>query len=116
MKPVQNMRDGLACCGEDDALKPDLSVAKDSDVSARQPSLRAHRRANNIVFPGGDMWRACKLTRSSALRNNAPHSDLEMPALIAGNRANVGAIDEDRNGRLTGATDTVGATTSHFSI
>jgi hypothetical protein len=37
MKPVENMRDGLACCAENDALQPELSVAKDSDVSARQP-------------------------------------------------------------------------------
>ncbi len=117
MKPVENMRDGLTCCTDDDALQPDLSVAKDSDVSARQPSLRAHRRANDIVFAGSDIRRTGKLTRCSALRNNASHRDLEMPALIAGNRANIGAINENGNGRLAGATDSIGSReTSHFSI
>jgi hypothetical protein len=31
------------------------------------------------------------------------------PALIAGNRANIGAINENGNGRFAGATDTIGA-------
>lgn len=53
--------------------------------------------------------RTGKLTRCSALRNNAFHRDLEMPPLITGNRANIGAINENGNGRLAAATDTIGA-------
>ena len=109
MKPVKNMRNGLACCADNDVLQADFSIAENTDVSAGQPPLCAHRRANDIVFAGGDMRRAGKLTRCSALRNNASHRDLEMPALIAGNRANIGAINENGNGRLAGATDTIGA-------
>ena len=109
MKPVKNMRNGLACCADNDVLQADFSIAENTDVSAGQPPLCAHRRANDIVFAGGDMRRAGKLTRCSAFRNNASHRDLEMAALIARNRANVGAINENGNGRLAGATETIGA-------
>lgn len=61
------MRNGLACCADDDVLQADLSIAENTDVSAGQPSLCAQRRAN------------------------------------------VGAIDENGNGRLAGATETIGA-------
>ncbi|CEO91272.1 hypothetical protein SFHH103_psfHH103d_75 (plasmid) [Sinorhizobium fredii HH103] len=39
--------------------------------------MRAHRCANDIVFAGSDIRRTGKLTRCSALRNNASHRDLE---------------------------------------
>lgn len=50
MEPVKNMRHGLPCCTEHDALQPDISVAENSDVAARQPSLRPHRGTNHIVL------------------------------------------------------------------
>ncbi len=103
------MCNGLACCADNDALQANFSVAEDHDISAGQPSLCAHRRANDVVFAGGDVRRTGKVTRCSALRNNASHRDLEMPALIAGNRSNLGAIDENGNGRLAGTTETIGA-------
>jgi len=61
------------------------------------------------VLASGDMRRAGKLTRCSALCHDSSHGDLEMPALIAGNRANVSAIDENGNGRLAGTTDPIRA-------
>ena len=55
MEPVENMGDGLPCCADHDALQPDVSVAEDSDVAARHPSLRPQRRTNNVVLAGGNM-------------------------------------------------------------
>ena len=63
MEPVKNMRYGLTCCADHDALQANFSVAKDSNVAARQPSLRSHRRTNDIVLAAGHIRRSRELTR-----------------------------------------------------
>lgn len=45
MKPVKNMRNGLACCADNDALQANFSVAENTDVSAGQPSTDTSRVA-----------------------------------------------------------------------
>jgi hypothetical protein len=63
MEPVKNMRHGLPCRAEYNALQPDVSVAEDSHVPARQPSLRSHRGTDHLVFAGDHVRRGRELTR-----------------------------------------------------
>lgn len=49
------------------------------------------------------------MARWPPLRNNPSQGDLEMPALIARNCANMGAINENRNGKLASSSYTIRA-------
>ena len=75
-------------------LNAEIAIAEDGDVAAGHPSLRSQCGADDLVFACGNMRGCREMTCRSALRLDASHHDLEMPALIAGHRADVGAIDE----------------------
>lgn len=107
MEPVKDVGDRLTCCAEHDALKANVSVAENGDIAARQPSLCPQRRANNVVLASRNIRRGGELARWSAFGHNTAHGDLEMAALMAGNSADVGAINENGNGRAAGPADAI---------
>jgi len=100
-----------------DALHPDVPIAENGDVAAWDPSLCSKRSANNVVFcPVATCGEAAKLASSTALGHHAAHGNLEMAALIPGNRADVGALNEhaDRGaGAAYGPGDIIAAILGH---
>lgn len=85
------------------------SLKKNGDVAARQPSESPQRGTNRVVLASGNIWRGSELARWPAFGHNAPHGDFEMPALISGNCADVGTVNEYGNGRSVGSADAIGA-------
>jgi|GEM_PF-2963764 len=62
MEPVKDVGYRLPRCGEHNTLQPNVSVAEDSNVPARHPSLSPQRRTNRVVLAGGYIRRRRELT------------------------------------------------------
>lgn len=62
MEPVKDVGYRLPCCGEHNTLQPNASVAEDSNVPARHPSLSPQRRTNRVMLASGDIRRGRELT------------------------------------------------------